>query len=84
MDEIYNNGNRNRGNNATKKFYTVPYSFHFHHNTFPVTTRQFFENRFSHSENEFQTLFVDESNFTDKSKVTTDYKTRQTCNCHVI
>ncbi|RIA97580.1 hypothetical protein C1645_249037 [Glomus cerebriforme] len=67
MDEIYNNGNRNRGNNV-KKLNTVPYSFHF--NTFP-TTHQFSENRFPRLENEIQTtLFGDENNFTDKSKVT--------------
>lgn len=69
MDEIYNNGNRNRGNNLSKKFYTVPYSLHFNH-ILPVTTNQFSENRFSCLENEIQTLLLDESNFTDKPKVT--------------
>jgi hypothetical protein len=69
MDEIYNDGNRNRGNNLSKKFYTVPYSLSFNHNTFPITTNQFSENRFSCLENDIQTLFLDESNFADKSKV---------------
>ena len=71
MDEIYknNNNNRSKGNNVSKKFYTVPYSFHFHHNTFP-TTRQLSENRFPRLENDIQpTLFIDESDVTDKSKV---------------
>jgi hypothetical protein len=69
MDGIYYNSSRNKGNNVSKKFYTVPYSFHFHHNTFP-TTRQFSENRFTHLDNDIQTtLFVDESKFIDKSKV---------------
>lgn len=70
MDEIYNNGTGNRGNNLSKKIYTIPYSLHFNHNTLPVTTNPFSENRFSCLENELQTWFLDESNFTDKSKVT--------------
>ncbi|EXX65786.1 Fkh2p [Rhizophagus irregularis DAOM 197198w] len=68
MDEIYNNGTGNRGNNLSKKIYTIPYSLHFNHNTLPVTTNPFSENRFSCLENELQTWFLDESNFTDKSK----------------
>ncbi|GES89498.1 forkhead box protein J1-A-like [Rhizophagus clarus] len=68
MGEIYNNSNRNRGNNLSKKSYTFPYSLHFNHNTFPVATNQFPENRFSCLDNEIQTLFLDERNFIDKSK----------------